>query len=97
VRKICSIYFLAVLGFSVSEEAETGLVFIEALVEAWLLVPSVLVVVDVVVCFWIRKVELDSRCQWTAVQRISVAGGPYLVRSYTDNVAFTLTQNISNR
>jgi hypothetical protein len=56
-------HVLAVLGLGIGEEAEAGSVLVEALVKAGLLVPTVLVVVDVVVSVGVGKVELPRACK----------------------------------
>lgn len=49
---------LAFLCFGISEEAEAGFIFTEALVEVRLFIPAVFVVVNVMVGLWMGKVEL---------------------------------------
>jgi hypothetical protein len=82
-------HILAILGLGICKEAKAGAVLIEAPVQPRFLIPTVLVVVDVVVGLRIGEMELHTSA-WSATRRYqSVGTGPqYLVWSDANNIAW---------
>jgi hypothetical protein len=86
-------HILAILGLGICKEAKARAVLIEALVQPRFLIPTVLVVVDVVVGLGIGEVELHTSV-WSATRRYhSVGTGPqYLVWSHANNISWWHTE-----
>ena len=57
-RKGFAEHVFTLFGLMISEEAERRLIFVEAFVQSFLLIPTVLRIVDVMICLWLGKVQL---------------------------------------
>jgi hypothetical protein len=79
------------LSLCIRKKAKGGPVFAEAFVQSRFLIPTVLVVVDVVISLGIGEVELHRPCQrtWQWVPKSETEGvsDSHLVWANTDNVA----------
>lgn len=80
-------YIFAILGFFVSQETKRRPILAEAMIQALLFIPSVLVVVDIMVCLRVCKMEL-----WHHIRNHAVEDMPtvkvYLIRTDADNIAY---------